>query len=69
MTRTAGGIHWLKGDIWLAVETGIFVAGPAGYFDVSAVEFKFRITVMVEFFGFPAIGTMTSRTIGVFRFT
>lgn len=41
------------------------MAGPACHFQVGAVELKFRITVMVKFLSFPAVGRMAASAIGV----
>jgi hypothetical protein len=46
-------------NIRFAIVGGFFMAPVASDFHVSAIELEFRIAIMVELFGLPAIGRVT----------
>jgi hypothetical protein len=55
----AGSVQGLEMNIRFAIVGGFFMTPIASDFHVGAVKLEFRIAIMVELFGLPAIGRMT----------
>lgn len=59
MAEAAGSVQGLEMNIRFAIVGGIFMAPVASDSQMGAVKLEFRIAIMVELFGLPAIGRMT----------